>query len=346
MREVLISKRFLTSSAIFVLLLVAFLAMVYPVRCIPWNVMISGPNEGWNAYFQQAAIKGGALYPDRSQLITNNYPPFSFYAVGLVGRVLGDSILAGRWIAFFSLLFIALFIFKIIRELGGERSSGIVGASFFIATMGLFFERYVAMNDPQLLAQAIMSGAFFLFLKAVKQRKECFFPIAMMVFAGFFKQNIIMFPVSALLWLLVRKEQSNFWKCLAYSIVLISGGFVLCYVCYGSAFFFNFLAPRRFFSAQEIAALLDLQCVFLAAVISFPILWKYRCESHVVLILILLAVGLGAHFLQRIGSGVDSNSQFCFNIAMALAVGMTFHLLALFSVKEFLQTLFVILLLV
>jgi len=342
-----VTKRFFIGSLVLVLALVALLSIVYPVRCIPWNVMICGPNEGWNAYFQEAAIKGERLYPQPDQWITNNYPPLSFYVVGLVGKFLGDPILAGRWICFFSLLTIAFFIFKIIRELGGERFAGIVGASFFVATMGLFFERYVAMNDPQLLAQAIMSAAFFLFLKAVKEGRKYFFPIALMVFAGFFKQNIIVLPVSAFLWLLARKERSDFWKYSIYSIILISVGFALCYACYGADFFFNFLAPRRFFVIQEMAALLDLQSVALAVVVSVFILWKQWRETNVALVLIMLAIGLGAGFLQRLGSGVDSNAQFGFNIAVAIAVGMAFHRLAIFSSnkKAFLQILFLMLLL-
>ena len=351
MFRLLVTKHFFTASAILVLLLVAILAIIYPVRCVPWNVMICGPNEGWNAYFAQAAMHGEGLYPHPDQLITNNYPPLSFYTVGLLGVVLGDPILAGRWIAFLSLLTISFFIFKIVRELGGERSGGIVGASFFVATMGLFFERYVAMNDPQLLALAIIIAGFYLFLKALKHKKRYFLAFAMMVFAGFFKQNIIMFPLSALLWLLVRKEQNIFWKCLVYSIILIAAGFALCYACYGSGFFFNFFAPRRFFGAQAMVALLDLQSIGLAAIISSLVLWKYRRENNVVLLLILLAVGLASHFLQRVGSGVDSNSQFDFNIAVALAVGTAFHLLLPFSRKdqchssELPQTFFVMLLL-
>lgn len=348
MHFILSAKRFLTLSFIFILVLVAFFSIVFPFRCIPWNIMISGPNEGWNAFFAQAAMKGEGLYPSPEQLITNNYPPLSFYAVGFIGTFLGDPILAGRWMAFLGLLTIAFFIFKIVQELAGECSAGIIGAAFFTATMGLFFERYVAMNDQQLFALAIMIAGFYLFLKAIKRKQGYFLAFTIMVFAGFFKHNIITLPASALLWLLVRKEQNNFWKCLAYSVFLIATGFALCYACYGSNFFFNFFTPRRFLGVQEIAALLDLQSVALAVIISFPVLWKHRRESNVALILIMLAVGLGVHFLQRLGSGVDSNSQFGFNIAVAIAAGMAFHLLALSSStkKELLRPLFLILLLV
>src|ERR1700753_1179675 len=57
------------------------------------------PNEGWNAYFGDAAIHGGVLYPPADALITNNYPPLSFYIVGAIGYLTGDSIFAGRAVA-------------------------------------------------------------------------------------------------------------------------------------------------------------------------------------------------------------------------------------------------------
>ena len=45
--------------------------------------------EGWNAYFQDAAASGARLYPEASSLTVNNYPPLSFYFVGLLGRLCG-----------------------------------------------------------------------------------------------------------------------------------------------------------------------------------------------------------------------------------------------------------------
>ncbi len=36
------------------------------------------PNEGWNAYFGDAAIHGNVLYPPADALITHHYPPLSF----------------------------------------------------------------------------------------------------------------------------------------------------------------------------------------------------------------------------------------------------------------------------
>src|SRR5262249_41883359 len=67
----------------------------WPVYRVFLNIEIEN-NEGWNAYFAGAAMGKMPLYPSAAQLITNNYPPLSFYSVGLSGRVISDPVLAGR----------------------------------------------------------------------------------------------------------------------------------------------------------------------------------------------------------------------------------------------------------
>src|ERR1700722_13813816 len=64
-------------------------------------------NEGWNAFFTRIAMRGGDLYPSPGGTIINNYPPLSFYIVGIVGRLMGDNIFAGRVVALISMLVVA-----------------------------------------------------------------------------------------------------------------------------------------------------------------------------------------------------------------------------------------------
>ncbi len=54
------------------------------------------PNEGWNAAHALRAMAGQPLYPPPGALLVNNYPPLSFYVVGALGRISGDTIMAGR----------------------------------------------------------------------------------------------------------------------------------------------------------------------------------------------------------------------------------------------------------
>src|SRR5438094_10031246 len=87
------------------------------------NVEIEN-NEGWNAYFADAAMGKMPLYPSTDQLITNNYPPLSFYIVGLVRRFIGDPTLAGRLLTLVAVVAIATAIALSVSRLGG---SGVAG---------------------------------------------------------------------------------------------------------------------------------------------------------------------------------------------------------------------------
>lgn len=320
-------KKFLLNTALFLLVTIAALAMLSPTYRSFFKVVISC-NEGWNAFFATAAMHSGNPYPAPEQLITNNYPPLSFYFVGYLGSLLGDLILAGRLISLLSVCLLGLFIGKLINRFGGNARDGVVGGTFFIATMGLFFSKYVGMNDPQLLAQCIMLGGVLLFLKALDKGHTPWTGLAVMVIAGFFKHNIITLPASVLLWLLLRGEKKMFAKCLLIALSFIVAGFALCYWGYGHDFFFNFFPSRRILISKGPLAFLDLSCVLLPATIAFSVLWKKRNDQGALLILIMMVIGTIVTFLQRIGSGVSINSQFDFNIAAAAAVGLAFHFLS------------------
>ncbi len=81
-------------------------SFAWPVYRAFLNIEIEN-NEGWNAYFADAAMGKMPLYPSADQLITNNYPPLSFYVVGLVGRLVGDPVLAGRLLSLIAVVAIA-----------------------------------------------------------------------------------------------------------------------------------------------------------------------------------------------------------------------------------------------
>src|SRR3981081_31218 len=86
--------------ALFALLATYFLA--WPVWRSQFLIEI-WLTEGWNAYFQDAAASGARLYPASDALIVNNYPPLSFYVIGLLGKGLGDDLFVGRALSLVSL---------------------------------------------------------------------------------------------------------------------------------------------------------------------------------------------------------------------------------------------------
>jgi hypothetical protein len=86
-------------------------------------------NEAWNAYFADAAMGKMPLYPSTTKLITNNYPPVSFYIVGLAGRLTGDPVLAGRLLSLISVIAIATAIALSVRRLGGTQAAAVINLS-------------------------------------------------------------------------------------------------------------------------------------------------------------------------------------------------------------------------
>src|SRR6516225_12105593 len=102
-----------------VLYVIAMWSFAWPLYRAFLNVEIEN-NEAWNAYFADAAMGKMPLYPSADQLITNNYPPLSFYIVGLLGRFVGDPVLAGRLLSLLAMVAIATAIVLSVRRLGGS----------------------------------------------------------------------------------------------------------------------------------------------------------------------------------------------------------------------------------
>src|SRR6516164_1904114 len=219
------------------LYLLAMWSLAWPLYRAFLNVEIEN-NEAWNAYFADAAMGKMPLYPSADQLITNNYPPLSFYIVGLVGRLVGDPVLAGRLLSLIAIIAIATAIALSVRRLGGTQAAAVISAAFYVAMMSRFFKSYVGLDDPQLLSHAIMAFGFLAFLGARSRDRGDVMPVLVMAFAGFVKHNIIAMPLTAFAWLGMNRRREAL-KCLGAAIVVIVIGTALCYVSFGRDFFLN-----------------------------------------------------------------------------------------------------------
>jgi hypothetical protein len=294
------------------------------------NVEIQ-PNEGWNAYFADAAMGKTPLYPSADQLITNNYPPLSFYIVGLVGRFVGDPVLAGRLLSLLAVVAIATAIALSVRRLGGSGVAARISAAFFVATMSRFFMSYVGMNEPQLLSEAIMAFAFLGFLKARSNDRGYVWPVLVMAFAGFIKHNIIAMPLSALLWLVGYRRREAV-KCFCVAAIAIMVGTAICYALFGENFFLNILSPRQYSLKSALGIFGKLEWVSVGLVACLFNAWARRRDANVQLCSCLIAIALGSYFLQKSGAGVDINAQFDLVIAVAMGLGLAFTQVSLWPV--------------
>src|SRR5215468_8161092 len=239
------------------LYILAVVSFAWPVYRAFLNVEIEN-NEGWNAYFADAAMGKMPLYPSAAQLITNNYPPLSFYIVGLASQLIRDPVLAGRLLSLVATGATAAAIALSVRRLGGTKVAAIISASFYVATMSRFFMSYVGMNEPQLLAEAIMAFGFLGFLVARSRDRGYVGPVVVMALSGFVKHNIIAMPLTALAWLGLNRRR-EFGKCVCAAAVVIVTGTAICYALYGQAFFFNMLSPRHYSVKRSLHSYQELQ---------------------------------------------------------------------------------------
>ena len=311
-----------------------------PVLIIPLHIPINY-NEGWNALFDTRAVVPGAgpLYPPADSFVFNNYPPLGFYLVGALGRFVfgGDMILAGRVQALVSLLGAAVVTGISVRFLGGTARAGIAAALFLLLHMVIYFRTYVAMDDPQWLAQAIMLSGLAVLLRknGLSRLAEGEVPVAgiagaalLMVAGGFVKHNLIGLPLAVTLWLAVYNRRAAAVWVLAAGLGLGLGAGVTA-MLFGQVAFADILHHRRVFRAhlwahgfQHIAPMLPMAAT---AALLLRREWPTSSPTSRAAIVFLcqFAVIAGVTgILQRLGEGVYYNAQFETLVAICLAFGL------------------------
>lgn len=264
-------------------------------------------------------MRGAGLYPGPDEFVVNNYPPLSFYIVGLVSELTGDAIYAGRLVSLTSTGAAAAAIALCIRALGGLRSTAAFGSLWFLATAAYFFPRYVGVNDPNLLGLAAMGLALALFLSRFWKGGSTGLPIACMVLAGFIKHSLIAIPVSAVLWLLLKDWRAGL-RALLLSSVLSAIGLLLCLSIYGPNFFQQMLMPREITFSHIAKNAGKIQYIAPAMAIWAYYAWTNRRSQAAQFTALLMGASLISDLVQSMGAGLSINSHF--EVLFAAGVGM------------------------
>ena len=309
--------------------LLAFL-LLGPLLLIPLHVPL-GYNEGWNAYLAARAVgpQGGPLYPPADTLVFNNYPPLSFYLVGLLGRFLfgGDVIVAGRIVALTSLLASAVLLAVCVARLGGSRRGALCAAALLLFYATTFFRGYVAVDEPQWLGHALMLAGLAVLLRDHAIGR---YPVGRMVAAallvaagGFVKHSLVALPLAMTAWLaLVRPRMAAVW--LAAAIGAVAVGLALTAVLHGRAAFADVLLHRRVLrpgravlAVWRMLPLLPMMAVALLA-------WRRRRrgDRSMPFAALFVAIALATSVAQRVGEGVNYNAYFEATIALCLLIGL------------------------
>jgi hypothetical protein len=278
-------------------------------------------NEPWNAWFIDAVLKGTPLYPGPDELIVNNYPPLSFYITAVAAELTGDTIIAGRILSLLSAFAVSAAAGLCIRVLGGSRTAAAFGGLWLLATLSHFFPRYVGVNDPSLLALAIMVFAFALFLSRLRAGRAIEPAIALMVFAGFVKHNMPMFPLAALIWLAILNRRAAL-RAIAFAAGLCTTGLVLYTAVYGWDFIAQMLMPREITLKHMLSTLNKLQWIAPALLFWGLWAWPSRTAPEARVTALLLGVALLSGLFQAAGAGVVYNAYFEAVVASAIAAAL------------------------
>lgn len=280
------------------------------------------PNEAWNAWQTKAAFGAGPLYPASDALITNNYPPLSYFIVGLLAKLTGtDLILSGRLVSLLGLGASAGAAAVIVRQLGGSRTAAGFGAAWFLATMVRFCPGYVGMDDPNFLALGVMAWGVVLFLRRYRTERSIDVAILVMVLAGFIKHSLIATPATALAWLWLEQDHRKALRATLVGALAAAAGLAACVAAFGWAFAEQLFLYKRGFSFRPVWEAHQLTMVALALACGVGATWRRR-SWQARLVLTFLVAGLVVFCLGRAGDGVDINAAFELILATAIAVAL------------------------
>lgn len=287
------------------------------IALIPQHIPLD-PNEGWNAYFAQAAMGHGVLYPPASSLMVNNYPPLSFYVVGTVGILTGDAIIAGRIVSLFSFFAVVSLIVVTAREMGASFRAALFGGLLF-AGMLLVGSDYVGMDDPQLLGEAVALAGLFVLVKGPRTIFVAVASAALFVVAGFIKHNLIVMPLASAIWLVLYDRRGAVRFALA-GAAFAALGLIVFRVVTGVSLLAQLDSARSYSwaaAATNAWSWLGLAFAPLAGAALLPVLDRNNPTVRFVVILTIIGAVAGYWFLG--GAGVDVNAMFDADIALAFA---------------------------
>lgn len=300
----------------------AFLILIAPIASVPFHVARNF-NEGWNAYWAATAISGGNLYPPMGALVSNNYPPLSFFVLGFLGHAPADPILAGRILALAGLLLVTINIVAWLSQNGVRASLALLSGATFIITIDALAPAYVAQNDPQWLAHALMTTGMIILWRNPRSATRLASAAAMIMLGGWVKQLLIALPAALTVWLYSYNRRA-FWRWLALLSVLGLFFSVVTIACFGHDVVDDVLwAPRRlsikrpFMVANTVLPPLVPFLCFAAVLVR-----QYRASSAVTFVLNFLAIAIAVAVLATTGDGVWVNAAFDVAISGSLATGL------------------------
>ncbi len=287
---------------------------------VPLHVPLD-PNEGWNAYHAVAAVTLGNPYPPAGGFMINNYPPLSFYILGVLGSWAGDNVVAGRLVSLASFAGTCVCIAFALRCMKASWIAAVLAALLFGSTL-LLTSDYVGMNDPQLLGHLFQLAALVLLLRYQRNSLSVIASASLFVAGGFVKHNLFALPLATVGWL-VAVDRRNSFRFFAALLTLSLIGFLTVQVFLGVDLLRELSSPR----ILSIALFASNLCTWLplAALPLCGLLWvlvRHPRDEAVWFVSLYTAISIISGAILLGGAGVDVNAMFDADIALALCAGL------------------------
>lgn len=279
------------------------------------------PNEGWNAYFAAAAVDGGVLYPPPESGLTNNYPPLSFYLSGMLGKAVGDAIVAGRIVSLISFAAIVCGLTAAARRLGATWRGALFCPLIFAGGLTVFTD-YVGMNDPQLLAHALSLAGLLTVLYCPRRLAWTAAAAGCFVLAFFVKHNIVVAGGATLIWLWFedRKTAVRLGLCGA---AFAAAGLYLFRLRYGIDLWKTVASARTYSFDLLLSGVLSwLRWNALPLIAGAILIARAGGQSGMRFCAIYAATAIATGVIFLGGTGVDANAMFDADMALALACAL------------------------
>jgi hypothetical protein len=307
-----------------VVLAVLAIPLCVALAALAWRSTLLLPinyNEGCNAYFVSVVLAGGPLYFPPDALLTNNYPPLSFYLLAPLTSLIGDAVFAGRLAAWLAFAAVTALIVAIPYRRNRDLLACLFGGAIFAGYMVINYDIYVGMNDPQMLAHALMLLGLFVALRSPGETRSSVAAAVLMAAALFVKHNIIALPLAFAVWLAIHDRRAAM-RFVAAGIVTAGVGLACCRLAFGPEFLSSLDAPRQYLPVRgwrhAVEWLFPMQLPILLAVLGAVLDRDNRTTTlfaGYLLIAVVLACALAG------GAGVNFNLMFEVVIAFSLAAG-------------------------
>ncbi|OAN43057.1 hypothetical protein A6A04_09545 [Paramagnetospirillum marisnigri] len=306
-----------------VLAALAAAAFAYPLWRIGAGFEIDY-NEGWNAFLQSIAARGESPYTTPGPLFFNNYPPLSFYLVGVLGSLLGDPLLVGRALSALAVATISLSCGVVTRAGGGDRTDAVFAAATCLGLFCAFATDYVGVNDPQLLAQGLLCLGFAIYVGGPATPARLVLVAVLFALGLLTKHNVLALPLVVTIHALWQSPPKARLAFLGATLALMALALAVILAAFGTDFFHRLLASRiydptrGFLLSMEMLGHLQIP---LAASLLFMVLVP-RQSAAKSMVGAYLALGLLIGFGFASGAGVDINIYFDTLIGSAMGCGL------------------------